>query len=80
MPRTLSSPRHLALRDFLVAKRNARRLTQQALADTIGRSQSYIAAIEQGQRRVDTVELLQLAEALKFDACEAIRHVRKLKP
>jgi hypothetical protein len=32
-----------------------------------GRYQSYIASIENGLRRVDVVEFLQLAEAIGFD-------------
>jgi transcriptional regulator with XRE-family HTH domain len=78
MPRTLSSPQHLALRDFLVERRNALGLTQQAVADAVGRSQSYIAAIETAQRRVDVVELIQLAEALKFDPAKVVRDLRKV--
>jgi hypothetical protein len=35
--------------------------------------QSFVARLESGQRRVDVVELVQLAEILRFDAREAIK-------
>lgn len=77
MPRTLSSPRHRALRDFLVQKRKKAGLTQHELAALLERPQSYVASIETAQRRVDLVELLELAEALRFDPQAAVRHIKK---
>jgi transcriptional regulator with XRE-family HTH domain len=68
----------LALRDFIVERRTKLGLTQQAVADAVGRSQSYIAAIETAQRRVDAVELIQLAAALKFDAAKVIRMMQRV--
>lgn len=77
MPRTLGSPRHLALRDFIVEKRDKAGLTQVEVSVRLGRPQSYIASIETGQRRVDVVELLDLAKAIGFDPHEALRRVKK---
>ncbi|WP_245408414.1 hypothetical protein [Zhengella mangrovi] len=39
------------------------------------RPQSFIASIETGQRRVDVVELLDLAEAIGFDPHDAVRRL-----
>jgi len=47
-------------------------LTQQDVADKLERYQSFIATVESGQRRIDVVELLDLAEAIGFDPREAI--------
>jgi transcriptional regulator with XRE-family HTH domain len=79
MPRTISTPRHRALRDLIIQKRKKLGLTQQAVADAVGRPQSYIASIETGQRRVDVVEFFELAEALRFDPIEALKIIKKTR-
>jgi transcriptional regulator with XRE-family HTH domain len=50
-------------------------MTQANLAGRIGQYQSYVARLESGQRRIDVVEFLELAEALGFDA--AHRRLRR---
>lgn len=75
MSRTLGSPRHEALRAFLVEKRTRAGLTQAVVARRLGRHQSFIATIESGQRRIDVIELLDLAEAIGFDPHTAIRRI-----
>jgi transcriptional regulator with XRE-family HTH domain len=75
MSRTLQSPRHEALRALLVARRKAAGLTQTAVASKLGRYQSYVANVESGQRRIDVVEFLDLAEAIGFDPAKAVRQL-----
>lgn len=75
MSRTLSSPRHLALRDLLVSARRASGLTQTEVAAKLGRYQSYVANIESGQRRVDVIELLDLAAAIGVDPAMLVRRL-----
>jgi DNA-binding XRE family transcriptional regulator len=53
--------------ELLVAQRKRAGLTQAALADRIGRVQPVIAAIEVGSRRVDVVELIEIAAAIGLD-------------
>jgi transcriptional regulator with XRE-family HTH domain len=52
------------------AIREAEELSQQELANRLGKSQSYISKIELYERRLDLIEALQLCEALgiKMDA------------
>ena len=45
------------------ARRNAG-LTQQQLADRLGKPQSYLAKVEGGERRIDVIEFIALAKAL----------------
>ena len=78
MTKTLGSKRHKALIGFLIERRKAAGMTQMQLADRLGKSQSFIAYLESGQRRVDVVEFLELAEVLGFDAGEALGAVRKV--
>ncbi len=64
---TLQSPKHEILRRFVVAQRKKAKLRQVDVAKRLGRYQSYVTNIETGQRRIDVVELLGLAEAIGFD-------------
>lgn len=42
-------------------------LTQAELSAKIGYSQSYISKVEQGQLRLDVIQLKEIAKALKVD-------------
>lgn len=65
--KTLRSRRHRALCAALVAARKAAGLSQHALAARLKTSQTAIARIEIGERRVDVIEFLDLAHALRLD-------------
>lgn len=75
--KTLGSRRHEALIAFLIAKRESAGITQSQLAAKLGQYQSFVARLESGQRRVDVIELLDLAEALNFDASIVLRKIHK---
>lgn len=62
--------------DLLVAKREEAGLTQTELAAKLGEYQSFVARLESGQRRVDVVEFLELAELMGFDAKRAISKIQ----
>jgi transcriptional regulator with XRE-family HTH domain len=78
LAKTLRSRRHKALISLLIERREAIGMTQTQLADKLGEYQSLIARLESGQRRVDVVEFLELAEALGLDAGKALAAVRKV--
>jgi transcriptional regulator with XRE-family HTH domain len=80
MSRTLLSPQHKALRAFLVQRRKRAGLTQTALAERLGRYQSYVANVETGQKRLDVVEFIAFAKALGFDPAKAISKIASVKP
>ena len=42
-------------------------LSQQAVADKVGKPQSYISKIESGERRLDVAEMKKFAEIYKKD-------------
>ena len=79
MATTLKSKRHRTLIAFLIERRKAAGMTLAQLADRLGKSQSFIARIESGQRCVYVVELLELAEVLGFDAGKVVGAVRKAR-
>ncbi|MEE7464809.1 XRE family transcriptional regulator [Methylobacterium fujisawaense] len=76
MPSTLRTARHRRLIELLVEARERSGLTQTELGARLGRYQSVIAAIEGGGRRIDIVEFLAIADALKMDAAQVIEAVR----
>jgi transcriptional regulator with XRE-family HTH domain len=76
--RTLDSPRHEALRAFLVERRDKAGLSQTDVAKRLRRSQSYVSYVETGQKLVDVVELMEWAEAIGFDAREAIKRLARV--
>ncbi len=79
MSRELRSPRHEALRRLIKERRQRAELTQAQLAAKLGWSQKTVSNIESGAKRVSAIELVELAEALNFDAPAAIRRIVAVK-
>jgi DNA-binding XRE family transcriptional regulator len=75
--RELGSPRHEILRRLLKERRERANLSQQEVADRIGRGQTFVSAVERGGHRVSVLEFLDFAEAIGFDAAAALRRVAK---
>ena len=61
----------------MIKVRKARRVPQWELAQRIGRSQSYVAKYESGKRRLDVIEFLEVAQALRVDPRRIIRPLAK---
>ncbi len=53
-------------------------MTQAELAARLGEYQSFVARLESGQRRIDVVEFLDLADAVGFDAARTISALKKV--
>ena len=64
MPRTIYSDEHERLCALLRRLRHDAGLTQVELSQRLGRSQSFVSKYEQGQRRLDLIELEEIALAL----------------
>jgi transcriptional regulator with XRE-family HTH domain len=54
-------------------ERNARKLTQEELADRAGLSARYLGSIERGAVSASVTVLGRLAHAFRIDPCELIR-------
>jgi transcriptional regulator with XRE-family HTH domain len=76
--KAVGTARQKALVELLIRKRLAGGLTQTELAASLGVYQSFVARIESGQRRVDVIEFLELAEILNFDPIKALRDLSKI--
>jgi transcriptional regulator with XRE-family HTH domain len=73
MSKSIHSPPHIRLRELLIAARKKAGLTQQGVADLLGRPQSFVAKYEGGERRLDVVEFLQVAAVLGADPVRMVR-------
>ena len=76
--KTLGSKRHRALIDLIVRRREAIGMTQTEFARRLGEYQSFVGRLESGQRSVDVVELIQIAEVLGFDPAKAISGLKRI--
>ena len=75
---TIKTRRHKELIALIRAERRTAGLRQQEVAKRCnGRSQQWIAAVESGQRRIDVVEYLMLAEAIGFDPLKLLTKIIK---
>jgi transcriptional regulator with XRE-family HTH domain len=74
------SKRYKALIGLLVARREAAGMTQSGLAARLGKSQSFVARLESGQRRITVVEFTTLAKNLRFDPYKVISTLEKMAP
>jgi transcriptional regulator with XRE-family HTH domain len=57
----------------LVHARKAARVTQAALAETLGRPQSFVAKYESGERRLDVAEFVGIARAIGADPFKMLK-------
>jgi transcriptional regulator with XRE-family HTH domain len=73
LSKTIHTERHRKLRAMLLAERKAAGLTQTIVATRLGRPPSYVAKYELGDRRLDILEYLDIATAIGFDPCKALR-------
>lgn len=73
MPKTLRTPRQQRLQELLARARKAKNLTQADVAERLGRPQSFVAKYEGGERRLDVIEFVEVAEALEADPRQLLR-------
>jgi transcriptional regulator with XRE-family HTH domain len=73
--KSLRSSDHIRLISLLASAREKAGLTQQQLADRLGKPQSFVAKYEGGERRIDVIEFLAIARALEFDPARAVREI-----
>ncbi|QND62713.1 helix-turn-helix transcriptional regulator [Mesorhizobium loti] len=75
MPKSLHSTRHTTIAKALADQRRLKGLSQTQVAKALGRHQPFIANIESGQRRVDLVELLDIAAIIDLDVPGLVKKI-----
>lgn len=61
----------------MIKARKEAGLTQQELADKINRPQSFVAKYEGGERRLDLIELIEIASHIKLEVKQLIGELQK---
>lgn len=73
------SSEQVAFRELMTSARLKAGLTQSELAARLGKPQSFVAKYEGGERRIDVLEFLTIAQALEADPRKLfavlVRHV-----
>lgn len=65
--KSLHNPRYRKLLDVLLDARKGAGITQQSLAKSLKKPQSYVSKYESGERRIDVIEFVAICEALNVE-------------
>ena len=65
------------LTGWLVEKRKQAGLTQRGLAANIGAVHSLVGKVEQGERRLDPVELVAYCKGMRADPCDLLKVLQR---
>jgi transcriptional regulator with XRE-family HTH domain len=76
MTDSVHTARYRSFRDILTKARIAQGLSQEALAVKLGCIQTFVSKYERGERRLDVVEFLSVADALGIDPTTVIRQLQ----
>jgi len=76
MTDSVHTTRYHRFRDVLTKARQAQGLSQEALAEKLGCVQTFVSKYERGERRLDVVEFLDVADALGIDPGKVIRQLQ----
>jgi transcriptional regulator with XRE-family HTH domain len=73
--KALREQRYAALTSLLRVERKKAGLTQAKLAKKLRRPQSYVSKYERGDRRLDVIELIEVAQMIGFDLHEFLQNL-----
>ncbi|MCA9381349.1 helix-turn-helix transcriptional regulator [Candidatus Dojkabacteria bacterium] len=65
MKKTIYKPKYESVVRKLKEARLQSGMKQEAVADALGKYQSYVSKVESGDRRIDVIELLEFARLYK---------------
>ena len=77
MVKSVFTNQYRAFLRILIAERKAAGVTQQALADRLGKPQSFVSKYERGERRLDVIEFILIVRALGADPVKVIRNIEQ---
>jgi len=76
MSKSLRTPRQAHLQSLLIEARKNKQITQAELANVLGKPQSFVAKYENGERRIDVIEFIDITSALDISGAEIIKAIR----
>jgi len=80
MQKSLRTPRQILLQSLLVEARKANGLTQAELAELLNKPQSFVAKYENGERRIDVVEFVDITAVLGVSAADLVAKIEPAVP
>ncbi len=75
MTSSVFTKKYEVFRELLIQCRKDAGITQQSLAEKLNKPQSFVSKYESGERRLDVIEFLDVAEALQFDVYQFIKRL-----
>jgi len=79
MSSSLANPKYENFRKLLIDYRLKQKVTQTELAKRLGRPQSFVSKYENGERRLDLIEFLDIASTLDFDPLDFVKKLLSRK-
>jgi transcriptional regulator with XRE-family HTH domain len=77
VPKSAFGRKYQQFRHLLIAARRRAGLTQNDLAKRLKRPQSFVSKFETGERRLDVIEFLDVARALRLDPIRVISELSR---
>ena len=77
MTKSVHTKNYARFLELLIKARKDASVTQDKVAERLSRPQSFVSKYENGERRVDVIEFLELAQAIGFDPISFIRKILK---
>lgn len=74
--RSTHHPHYRTFLDLLKAERKALGVSQVKLAEAIGNRQVFVSKIENGERRLDVIELLEYFDGIGGDVVEFVARLK----
>ncbi len=74
---SIHSPKYKRFCRLIIERRRQQGITQSQLAEKLGRPQSFVSKYENGERRIDLIEFMEIAAALGVDPVEFVRNFQE---
>lgn len=75
MTKSVHTKNYARFLELLIKARKDASVTQDEVAERLSRPQSFVSKYENGERRVDVIEFLEIAQAIGFDPVGFIRKI-----
>ena len=76
MTKSVFTDRYQLFLQLLIQERRGKGITQVQLAEKLQKPQSYVSKYENGERRLDIIEFLDIADCIGIDAAEFIKKLQ----
>ena len=73
--KSVFSDEYETFRCCMIAARKEAQLTQESVAKSLNKPQSFVAKYENGERRLDVIEFLLVAHVMGVDPCDIIKKI-----